>query len=58
MTLPAGKYNFTVGGDDGYRLKIDGVADEAIWKSAAKAPIGIIHQGKITDKNVCDGFYQ
>lgn len=24
MTLTAGKYNFTVGGDDGYRLKIDG----------------------------------
>lgn len=26
MTLTAGTYNFTVGGDDGYRLKIDGVA--------------------------------
>jgi len=39
-------------------LKIDGVADEAIWKSAAKAPISIIHQGKIADKNDCDGFFQ
>lgn len=30
MTLTAGTYNFTVGGDDGYRLKIDGVAVSTI----------------------------
>lgn len=30
MTLAAGDYNFTVGGDDGYRLKIDGVAVASI----------------------------
>lgn len=30
MTIPAGKYNFTVGGDDGYRLKIDGTPVAAI----------------------------
>jgi len=26
LNLPAGRYNFTVGGDDGYRLSIDNVA--------------------------------
>lgn len=30
LNLPAGKYNFTVGGDDGYRLSIDGTAVAAI----------------------------
>ena len=30
INLVAGDYNFTVGGDDGYRLKIDGVAVSSI----------------------------
>jgi hypothetical protein len=39
-------------------IKIDGVADESIWKSATKAPVSILHQGAITDANDCSGFYQ
>lgn len=31
MTLTAGTYNFTVGGDDGYRLKIDGNEVTTNW---------------------------
>lgn len=31
LNLVAGQYNFTVGGDDGYRLYIDGVAQAGIY---------------------------